>query len=97
MKKLIEKIGIRSPQLLVDNVLGHMDNMYTTMGKPIEKAFPLKQENFKIQDDAFNQWTYNIAYALTYLSSRKLLTPCLIYVVHLYILDFHLYSSSIYI
>jgi len=52
----------------VDNVLGHMDNMYTTMGKPNEEALPLKQDNFKIQDDAFSKWTCNIAYALAYLS-----------------------------
>jgi hypothetical protein len=42
MKKLIEKVGTRSLQFLVDNVWGHMDNMYTTMGKPIEEALPLK-------------------------------------------------------
>ncbi len=42
MKKLIEKVGTRSPQLLVENVLGDMDNMYTTMGKPMEEALPLK-------------------------------------------------------
>lgn len=81
----------------MDNVLGHMDNMYTTMGKPIEEALPLKQKNLKIQDDALNKWTCNIAYALAYLSWRKLLVPCLIYVVHLYILDFHLYSPFIYV
>lgn len=67
MKILIEKVGTRSPQLLVDNVLGHMDNMYTTMGKPIEEALPWKQENLEIQDDAFSKWTCNVTYALAYL------------------------------
>jgi len=38
------------------------------MGKPIEEALPLKQKNLKIQDDALNKWTCNIAYALAYLS-----------------------------
>jgi hypothetical protein len=42
MKNLIEKVGTWSPQLLVDNVLGHMDNMYTTMGKPIEETLETK-------------------------------------------------------
>jgi len=68
-----------------------MDNMYTTMGKPAEEALPLKQKNLKIQDDAFSKWTCNIAYVLRYLFWRKLLIPCLIYVVHLYILYFHRY------
>jgi hypothetical protein len=68
MKNLLEKVGTRFPQLLVDNVLRHMDNMYTTMGKPIEEALPLKQENLEIQDDALSTWTCNIAYVLAYLS-----------------------------
>ncbi len=81
----------------MDNILGHMDNMYTTMGKLAKKTLPLKQENLKIQDDALNKWTCNIAYVLAYLSWRKLFAPCLICAIHLYILDFHLYNPSIYI
>jgi hypothetical protein len=29
--------------------------MYTTMGKPIEEALPLKHKNFKIQDEALSK------------------------------------------
>ncbi|CAK9221317.1 unnamed protein product [Sphagnum troendelagicum] len=55
MKNLLDKVGTRSPQLLVDNILGHMGSMYTTLGKPAEEACQLKEESPKIQDDALSK------------------------------------------
>ncbi len=62
MKNLLDKVGTRSPQLLVDNILGHMGSMYTTLDKPAEEAHLFKEESLKIQDDALSNGPAAIAY-----------------------------------
>lgn len=61
IREILKKVGPNTDHPLLDNILGHMGEMYSALGKPAQ-AVPMLEDNLEIQENILGEVIAQILY-----------------------------------
>lgn len=61
IRDILKKVGPDTHQPLLDNILSHMGQMYSALGKPAE-AVPMLEDSLEIQENIMGEVITQILY-----------------------------------